>query len=143
MKNSFIAIIVIYIAILSFGYWGYEKYGNWKILEAWIPFMIILPLLYLWIIYFSPIFIAKSKLNKNDFDNGYYEITNESFTYYRDDGSITKRPFSSITRIMTGKDYFIFWENLISIYILPYSAFKSKDDIEQLHAILSKYNEST
>ena len=135
-KYFLILLVLAFVGIILFGLWGYYTLGNWAIFKAWVPMMFVIIIWGAWIFYFLPWQYSRMKENQMDFDNGYFEFDEEYFTYTRDDGSISKRPYRSIPRITNGKDYYVFWENISSIHILPHSAFKSNKDIEELNKLL-------
>ena len=122
---SLIGIVVVLVI------WGATQGIFLSLLNAWYPFVLVL-IGYLWFLIYGQVYlVAKSKMNRFQYQSYEYEIINGFIKISREDGAVSRLPLSKIVKSYCVSDHYFLYENIYNAHILPISSFPSRQAVEE------------
>ena len=131
-KALFLLTIAAFIGIGSLSAYGYLNLGNNKILEAWLPFLIIIVIFWLYILVYVPYATSNSKINRLSFNNWQYTFDEISFLAESDEEHKISAKYSTIPKISKNKDYFMLYFNCAFALLVTKEAFYNESDFNEV-----------
>ncbi len=125
---GFIGIIVILIL------WGASQGIFVSLVNSWYPVVLLL-IGYLWFLIYGQVYlVARSKMNRFQYQTYGYEIGNDFFLITREDGATSKFPLNKIVKSYCISNHYFLYENMYSAHILPLSSFPSKAALKEFES---------
>ncbi|NQZ07182.1 MAG: hypothetical protein HRT35_08470 [Algicola sp.] len=140
-KVLFVIIAILIVAIFIAGIWGYYALGSFALYTAWLPLQTLLVVFALFPLVISPYFITKNKLNANDFVQSRYEFTEKYFIHFKSNGNSSKRLYTSLAKVYFGNNFILLFENMSSVFIVPFSIFNCDEDREKVERYIRQKSE--
>lgn len=129
-----VASLLVVFALTSY---GYHLRGDFVVLEAWIPYLALVALWWLFVVGWVPWSMARSPMMARLRVPGRFTFTQDAVEQELTDGTTKRVPYSSLVRVKLRARYALLDDADGSSIIVPYSAFMRNDDLARIVALLT------
>jgi hypothetical protein len=139
-KGLWIFTLVSLVVVLALSIYGYYLREDFVILRAWLPYLGVVLLWWLFFLVFVPWCVVRSKNLKRLTIPVRITFSGHVIRQECADGATKEVPLTSISKATVRSEYAIIYDQDGSIIILPFHAFHNAEEAQQIRLLLSSPN---
>jgi hypothetical protein len=137
-RGLFIAVGIFLSLVLAVTAWHASTTGSFALLRAWTPLFLLAGAWYWFLVRWVPQKMARDPLNRFQFDTYQVSVSDGQLKIRKSNGARSALPLDQIVRTRRLPRHLLLYESSVSAILIPFSAFRSSDDLAEFEQLLSK-----